>query len=88
MRLKLIVTNFDKDTLVTNVTDFILTKLGNADADDFLDSGEVFSIAVNTSTCGLVGGQQFSLEVKPSMGPVITLTRQIPGAVEQVMVLA
>ena len=50
---------------MTNVTDLTLSKLGNAHADDLLENGEVLSVAVNTSTYGMVGGEQFSLHMKP-----------------------
>ena len=83
----LIVTYIDKDTLVTNVTDLTLTKAGNADADNLLERGEVFGIAVNTSTYGLVGGQQFTIELKPEVGAVTTLNRTIPVGVDPAMVL-
>jgi archaellin len=39
----------DKDTDISSLTDYTLTKLGNADADNLLEGGEI--IEVNVPTC-------------------------------------
>ena len=83
----MVVTYLDRDTLDSNITDFTLTKLGNADADDLLETGEIFGITIDTSSYGLVGGQEFTIQLKPSLGAVITVKRIVPNGVKQSMVL-
>ena len=81
-----IVTYMDDDDLYT-VTNFGLTRLGGADADNLLEPGEVFNINVDTSTGGLTDGDQFTVQLKPPSGAVLNLGRRVSEQIETVMIL-
>ena len=89
----LVATYLDKDTAETNIsegtgpTNFTLERLGNTDEDLLLEHGELFGITFNTSTYGLVQGDKFTVQLKPSSGPVVTLVRRIPNAIARKMVI-
>ena len=80
-----VLTYLDDDTVATNITDFTLTKLGAADADNLLESGEMFEVSVAVSTYGLNDNTSFIVQVKPPSGAVLTIERTIPATVSTVM---
>jgi len=79
----------DADTLNMNYTGFTVTKLGNADADNMLEAGEVFEISVNVGPTGIDAGltddEEFTILVKPSQGAVLQVTRTIPAGIQPKM---
>ena len=81
-----IATYMDDDDLYT-VTNFGLTRLGGADADNLLEPGEVFNINVDTTTGGLTDGDQFTVQLKPPSGAVLNLGRRVSEQIETVMIL-
>ena len=83
----IVVTYLDNDTLDSNINDFTLTKLGSADSDDLLESGEIFGFTIDTSTFGLIAGQEFTIQLKPSIGAIVTVKRSVPDGVTQSMIL-
>ena len=83
----MVVTYLDKDTLDSDIKDFTLNRLGNADGDDLLEFGEIFEIIIDISSYGLVAGQKFTVQLKPSVGSVITVARAVPAAVTPGMAL-
>ena len=82
-----IVVYMDDDTGSTNITNFSLTKQGNADADNLLEEGEIFTIKVTTSTFGLSADDNFTIQIKPPQGAVIVLERRIPDNIEASILL-
>ena len=80
-----IVSYLDSNTVATNLTNYTLAKLGNADADNLLEAGEVFEVSVDTSTYGLTDHDSFTLQIKPASGAVIRIERKIPADLAAVM---
>ena len=56
-----LVSYMDDDSLSAAISNFGLTRLGKADADNLLENGEVFQIEVNTKTFGLTDNDEFVL---------------------------
>ena len=89
----LVATYLDKDTSVTGITqgggsnNFTLTKLGNADADSVLEAGEMFGVKVDVSAYGLAHEEEFTIQLKPPSGAVVTVTKRIPSGVAKSMIL-
>ena len=83
----------DNDTLATGLTTFELTRLGNADADNFVETGEVFTLKVTTFNSadsidyGLTDGDSFTIQIKPPSGAVVNLQRTVPDNIGTVMEL-
>ena len=75
----------DKDSLSPGISNFGLTRLGNADADNLLESGEVFKINVNTKTFGLTDDEEFVLQVKPPQGATVMIPRRVPDRIQAVI---
>ncbi len=75
----------DTDSIDTNITNFIITPLGNADTDNLLESGEMFEFSVDVSGFALAKTDEFSIEIKPDRGAVLTLARTIPATIATVM---
>ena len=74
-----VVTYLDPDSVDTNIVDFTLTALGNADADNLVETGEIFEISVDVSTYGLTDYDEFTLQIKPASGAVLVIGRRIPS---------
>ncbi len=72
---------------------FSVNKIGSNDGDNLLEVGEQFEIVLNTSDLGdgkllsdnLTANDQFSIQVKPSMGSYITIMRTLPPQIDDVM---
>ena len=75
-----------------------VTKLGKADGDDLLETNEMFQVTIGNATTASAGGnlldalvtdltvnKQFSLEIKPPVGAVLTIERTIPAYIDTVM---
>ena len=82
---KTIITYLDPDTVATNIIDYTLTKHGSADADNLLETSELFTITVDTSTYGLTDYDDFILQIKPASGAVLSIARTIPAKIEVFM---
>ncbi len=80
-----VVTYLDKDTVATNIINFTLNKLGNADADNLLESGEMFEVIIDTSTYGLNDNASFIVQIKPPSGAVLFIERTVPATIATVM---
>ncbi|MBZ0297689.1 MAG: hypothetical protein K8L99_34350, partial [Anaerolineae bacterium] len=65
--------------------------VGNTDSDDLLEDGELAEVTVDLATLltttPLSAQTEFTLEIKPPTGAVISLTRTTPAAIETVMEL-
>ncbi len=83
----MVVTYLDKDTLESDIKDFSLTRLGNADGDDLLEYGEIINLTIDISGYGLLAGQNFAIQLKPQVGSVINVAREVPIAVTPRMAL-
>jgi len=63
--------------------------IGDANANNLLETGEQFEITVDVSalslSADLTANKVFSIQVKPSLGSTITIQRQLPPAIEPVM---
>jgi archaeal flagellin FlaB len=65
-----------------------LQKLVDLNGDDLLDPNELFQITVDLASTGNVSlgaYSQFTLEVKPPDGPVLSIERTIPGRISQIV---
>ena len=75
-----------------------ITKLGNADADDLLESNERFQITIGSDTVGANGGnlvnalepdlsvkKTFDLEILTPIGAVLAIERTTPAWIDQIM---
>ena len=82
-----VVTYQDDDTLSTNITNFSLSKLGNANADNLLEKGETFLATVTVSSFGLTDKDSFTIQIKPPTGAVVLLKRRIPDRIVPAMTL-
>ena len=82
---KTVITYLDPDTVATNITNYTLTKHGSADADNLLETSELFEITVDTSTYGLTDYDEFAVQIKPAVGAVVNIGRTIPAKVEAIM---
>ena len=74
----------DVDLLET-YGNFGVTRLGNFDADNLLESGEIFKLSINISTGSLTNKDTFTLQVKPPRGAVLLLERTIPDNIDTLM---
>jgi flagellin FlaB len=77
-----LITYRDNDTLVGNISDYILTRLGNSDSDNLLETNEMFQIQVDVSAYGLTNNDDFSIEVSPPKGAVVVTNRTIPASID------
>jgi flagellin-like protein len=75
----------DKNTLSQAIETFGLTRLGNADADNLLENGEVFRVRVDTKTFGLTTKDEFTVQVKPPKGATVIVARKVPDKIATVM---
>ena len=75
----------DKDTLSQAIANFGLTRQGNADADNLLETNEVFTISVDTKTFGLTNKDDFVIQIKPPKGATVIVDRRVPDNIKTVM---
>jgi flagellin FlaB len=86
---KMIVSYMDEDQRYADV-DWSKTELGYGDGDDLLEAGEQMEITVSleyVDTVGtpLVKDTEFTLELKPSEGGSLVITRLTPHKIDTVM---
>jgi flagellin FlaB len=75
-----------------------IDKLGSSDTDDILEPGEKFQITIGATGSAAGGGnlvsalttalganQQFTIEIKPAVGAVLTIQRTTPAYIDTVM---
>ena len=75
-----------------------ITKLGNADSDNLLESGEKFQVTVGSTTATDSGGNMvdalnpnllvnktFTIEIKPPAGAILTIERTTPAVIDAVI---
>ena len=77
----LVISYSDANNLIPSCN-WSITKLTTVNNDDILDPLELFQLDVALPTSGNVSlgaYQRFSMEIKPSDGPVLTFERTIPG---------
>jgi len=75
----------DADNLLPTVS-WTMQKLSTGNTDNLLDENELFLLTVDLSSTANVSigpYDQFSLELKPPSGPVLTIERTIPARVSQ-----
>lgn len=80
---KVIISYSDADTLIPSVS-WTMIKLSTINTDDMLDESELFMITVDLSSAdNITAYDQFSLEIRPPNGPVLSIERTVPGRVLQ-----
>lgn len=63
---------------------WIMTRLSAQNADNLLDQNELFLITVDlSSTSNVTAYHNFTLEVKPHVGPVLPIERTVPARTSQ-----
>ena len=93
-----IVINYVDEDQTADDLYWTVTKLGNADADDLLESNERFQITIGSSTPSSAGGnlvnaldpdltvkKTFNLEVLTPVGAVLVIERTIPPYIDTIM---
>ena len=81
----LVISYSDADNMIPTLN-WTIEKLSTINADNLLDSNELFQVDVTIPTTGNVSigaYDSFSLEVKPADGPVLPIERRIPGRISQ-----
>ena len=92
---KVVISYIDDDQAVNDLY-WTVTKLGNADADDLLESNEKFEITIggstgtigdlcNALTTNLTVNKTFNLEVLTPVGAVLTIERTTPAYIDTIM---
>jgi len=92
-----VISYIDQDQRVEDLY-WTVTKLGNADTDDLLESNEKFQITIGNDTANQGGGnlvdalnpdltvsKSFTIEVKTPVGAVLTFERTTPAYIDSVM---
>ncbi len=86
------VINLRTDAVYYNNIKWSYTAIGDSDGDNLLEVGEQFEIGIDLADLGedfdnpnLGPNDQFSLQVKPSLGSAITIMRTLPPQVDDVM---
>ena len=75
----------DPDSLSENIGNFSINRLGNSDADNLLEAGEMIEVAVDISGFGLARLDDFIVQLKPQDGAVLSIARTIPANISAVM---
>jgi flagellin FlaB len=78
-----VISFMDSDNMIPSVN-WTLEKLSTINDDNLLDPDELFQITVVLPTSGNVSVgpyHTFTLEIKPSAGPVLEISRTIPGRI-------
>ena len=83
----LVVTYMDTGNFSGEAPGVTVTKLGNADADDLLEVGDMFNVSVDLSSYSLTTQDSFTIQVKPGQGAVVIVARSIPNKIQGAMVL-
>ncbi len=92
-----VISYIDQDQRIEDLF-WTITKLGNADGDDLLESNEKFQITIGNTTATQAGGnlvdalspnlgvsKSFTIEVKTPVGAVLTFERTTPAYIDSVM---
>ena len=92
-----VISYIDQDQRVEDLY-WTITKLGNADTDDLLESNEKFQITIGNDTATQDGGnlvdalnpdlgvsKSFTIELKTPVGAVLTFERTTPAYIDSVM---
>lgn len=82
---RVVISYSDADNMIPSVN-WTLQKLSTINTDNLLDRNELFLVTVDLSTTDNVSigpYHQFTLELKPSAGPVLAIERTVPGRVSQ-----
>ncbi len=80
---KVVISYTDADTLLPSVN-WTITKLSTINSDNLLNQNELFMLTVDLSTAdNITAYDQFSLEIRPPDGPVLSVERTIPGRLTQ-----
>ncbi len=74
-----LVSYMDPDTLANDITNYTFGKLGSADADNLLETSELFEIKVDISTYSLTNDDEFTINITPASGAVLTIGRTTPA---------
>lgn len=84
---RVVIVSYRDGEQFVNDLDWAVAWVGSNDADDLLEAGELAEITVDVSglTTALGPNTQFTIEVKPPTGAVITMERTTPAAIEAVM---
>ena len=93
-----VVINYQDDDQTVNDLYWTVSKLGNADSDDLLESNERFEITVGSSANGTSGGnlidalttdltvkKTFNLEILTPVGATLTIERTTPAYIDTIM---
>ena len=81
----MVVGYMDSDTLSDNIGNFTLNRLGNANANNLLEAGEMIEVGGDVSGFGRARLDEFVVQLKPQSGAVMTIARTIPGGITSVM---
>ena len=92
-----VISYIDQDQRVEDLY-WTVTKLGNADTDDLLESNEKFQITIGNATATSAGGnmvdaltpnlvvsKSFTIEMKTPVGAVLSFERTTPAYIDSVM---
>ncbi len=93
-----VVLNYIDEDQTVNDLYWTVTKLGNADADDLLESNERFEITIGSGTAASAGGnlidalttdltvkKTFNIEVLTPVGAVLVIERTTPAYIDTIM---
>ena len=83
------VISYYSENIRTDDIDWSITHVGKGDSDNMLEVGEKIQVTVDLTGVGESIGtyKEFNIEVKPTRGAVLKITRTTPGALDSVMVL-
>ena len=79
---KVIISYTDAQTMIP-VVPWTLQKLATVNSDDLLDENELFMLKLDMTSTNITPYHKFTLELKPTAGPVLSIERTIPGRVDQ-----
>lgn len=79
---KVIISYTDTQAMLPTVP-WTLTKLATVNSDDLLDENELFMLTLDMASTNITPYHKFSLELKPTGGPVLAIERTIPGRIDE-----
>lgn len=82
-----VVIGYRDSTQVLNDVGWTVTWIGDNDADDLLEDGELAEVNVDVAAAALGANTEFTIELKPPTGAVFQVNRTTPSAIEAVMEL-
>ena len=86
-----IISYMDDDTIDLDFSGFTASGVGDADSDNLVEMNETFKITVPVDGDGvgadLYAGKAFQLELKPTQGAVVNISRMIPFDIENIIEL-